>query len=129
MEIEVEAPPAGELSAEVDARALGRVLVNLIDNAIKYAPADTPISVTAERNGDVGVRIAVADKGEPIPSAERGRIFEKFYRSGSELTRETEGVGIGLSLVSHIAEAHGGRVGVESTPAGNRFVFDTDARN
>ena len=114
----IEAPPPGELCAEVDARAIGRALINLLDNAIKYAPADQPVTVTAAEN-----RIIVADRGEPISADERDKIFERFFRSGSELTRETKGVGIGLSLVRHIARAHGGDARVESTSDDNRFIL------
>ena len=118
IEIQVDAPPAGALCATVDARAIGRAVVNLLDNAIKYAPPNEPIILTATKN-----HITVADKGTPIPSAERRQIFERFYRSGSELTRESKGVGIGLSLVRHIAHAHGGKAWVESQKTGNRFIL------
>lgn len=118
IEIQVQAPPAGEHCAIVDARAIGRAVVNLLDNAIKYAPSEKSITLTA--GGDC---ISVADKGIPIPASERRQIFERFYRSGSELTRETKGVGIGLSLVSHIAKAHSGKAWVESDKTGNRFIL------
>ena len=65
------------------------------------------------------------DHGEGIPPEDHERIFERFYRRGSELRRETKGVGIGLSIVKHIAEAHGGRVIVESTVGqGSRFALE-----
>ena len=118
IEIQVQAPPAGELCATVDARAIGRAVVNLLDNAIKYAPPGKAIILTA-----VEGRITVTDEGVPIPASEREQIFERFYRSGSELTRETKGVGIGLSLVSHIARAHSGKAWVESDKSGNRFIL------
>lgn len=118
IEIRVEAPWAGELCATVDARAIGRAVVNLLDNAIKYAPRGEPVVITARED-----RIMVADKGAPIPAGEGRKIFERFYRSGDELTRETKGVGIGLSLVSHIARAHSGEVRVESDQSGNRFIL------
>jgi len=60
-----------------------------------------------------------------IPAAEQEKIFERFYRCGSELRRETQGVGIGLSVVKHIVEAHGGRVIVQSEPGkGSRFTIE-----
>jgi two-component system phosphate regulon sensor histidine kinase PhoR len=126
MDIEVDAPDPGELCADVDAHALGRVLVNLLDNAIKYAPAGTEIKLTAERHGKGGFRLIVADSGKPISPAEQERIFERFVRSGRELTRETVGVGIGLSLVRHVAHAHGGRTRVQVDETGNRFLFEVD---
>ena len=65
------------------------------------------------------------DKGPGIPLEEQGRIFERFYRIGSELRRETQGVGIGLSIVKHVVEAHGGKVIVRSAPGeGSRFTIE-----
>jgi signal transduction histidine kinase len=67
----------------------------------------------------------VADHGPGIPAAEQERIFERFYRLGSELRRETQGIGIGLSIVKHIMTAHGGRVLVDSQPGrGSRFTLE-----
>ena len=69
--------------------------------------------------------MSVSDHGPGIPAAEQEKIFERFYRRGSELRRETQGVGIGLSIVKHIAEAHGGRVVVQSEPdQGSRFTIE-----
>jgi len=71
------------------------------------------------------VRVWVEDAGEGIPESEHGRIFERFYRVGSELRRETQGVGIGLSIVKHVVEAHGGRVTVRSEVGkGSRFTIE-----
>jgi len=70
-------------------------------------------------------RIIVEDRGPGIKMEDRERIFEPFHRLGSELRRETRGIGIGLSIVKHVAEAHGGRVFVESTPGqGSRFTLE-----
>jgi signal transduction histidine kinase len=70
-------------------------------------------------------RFWVIDSGPGIPAGEQEKIFDLFYRYGSELRRETEGVGIGLSIVKHVAEAHGGRVLVESSPGhGSRFGLE-----
>ena len=67
----------------------------------------------------------VEDSGDGIPPEEHERIFERFYRCGSELRRETQGVGIGLSIVKHIVEAHGGRVLVRSAVGqGSRFTIE-----
>jgi len=69
--------------------------------------------------------LSVADHGPGIPVAEQEKIFERFYRLGSELRRSTQGIGIGLSIVKHIVEAHGGRVTVESEPGkGSRFTIE-----
>ena len=72
----------------------------------------------------VAVRFWVEDHGPGIAPADQRRIFEPFYRCGSELRRESQGIGIGLSIVRHVAEAHGGRVSVESTVGkGSRFTI------
>ncbi len=71
------------------------------------------------------IRLSIGDEGPGIPTEERERIFEPFYRRGSELRRETQGVGIGLTIVRHVVEAHGGRIRVESGPgSGSRFVIE-----
>jgi signal transduction histidine kinase len=74
------------------------------------------------------IHLWVADHGPGIPAAEQDRIFERFYRRGSELRRETQGIGIGLSIVKHIMTAHGGRVLVDSAPGrGSRFTLELPA--
>ncbi len=117
------AGPLPEVVANVDAGAIRQALVNLLDNAIKFSPpgASVEISLTATATD---WRIAISDNGPGIPAAEHARIFERFYRLGSELRRETQGTGIGLSLVKAVAEAHGGRVTLESAPgAGSIFTI------
>jgi signal transduction histidine kinase len=76
------------------------------------------------------VELWVEDKGEGMPAAEHERIFERFYRIGSELRRETQGVGIGLSIVKHIVEAHRGKITVRSAPGeGSRFTIELPVLN
>ena len=114
-----------------DAPSLQQALLNLIDNALKHAPAGTAVEVEFYFNPDRRwpVRIVVSDAGPGIPPEEHDRIFERFYRRGSELRRETQGVGLGLSLVRHTLEAHGGRVRVESRPAhGATFTLELPLR-
>lgn len=118
------------LEAAVDAGAIQQALVNLLDNAIKFSPAgssvETKLSIDEERRTWC---IAVQDEGPGIAKAEQARIFERFYRPGDELRRETQGTGIGLSLVKAIAEAHGGSVSVESDPGhGSTFTLTAPHR-
>ena len=76
------------------------------------------------------IRLWVEDRGPGIPAAEHRKIFERFYRLGSELRRESQGVGIGLSIVKHIVEAHGGRIEVRSEPGqGSRFTIELPAND
>jgi len=104
--------------------ALQQALVNLIDNAIKHSPKGAAVKVGLDVEADA-LRLWVEDQGEGIPSGEQERIFERFYRRGSELRRETQGVGIGLSIVKHIVEAHGGRIQVRSDIGhGSRFTIE-----
>jgi len=107
----------------LDADAVGQALANLIDNAIKYSGDTKAIAVEAAV-ADGRLALAVADQGIGIPAAEHARIFEKFYRVGRSETQGRRGSGVGLALVRHVAEAHGGRVTVESRPGeGSRFTL------
>ncbi len=107
----------------VDREALQQALVNLVDNAIKHSPAGAEVVVGLEAEPSA-VRLFVDDHGPGIPAEEQERIFDPFYRRGSELRRETQGIGIGLSIAKQIVEAHGGRIVVQSSPAsGTRFTI------
>jgi len=112
---------AAPLWVRADRMALGQCIQNLIENAVKYSPPNSPIAVTcASVNGSHFVE--VDDRGIGIPVAEQARIFEKFYRGGQAAELNVQGVGIGLALVKHVMERHGGSVSVESRPGqGSRF--------
>lgn len=99
----------------VDTVAVRQLVLNLLDNAVKFTPAGGRIELSFTREAD-SVVIRVSDTGIGIEPVHHERIFEKFYRIDNSLTRETTGAGIGLSLVRGIAEAHGARVDVESVP-------------
>lgn len=100
-----------------------RFLVNLLDNAIKFSPAGSQVEITL-REVSPNWQIEITDHGPGIPPAEHARIFQKLHRLGSELRRETQGTGIGLSLVKAVAEGHGGRVILASIPGqGSSFTL------
>lgn len=101
------------LTVWADSGALERVMVNLLDNAVRYAPAGGLIIVSATPEEDAVV-IAVTDDGPGIPEADQPRIFERFYRVDRARSRELGGTGLGLSIVKHIVESHGGEVSVVS---------------
>jgi signal transduction histidine kinase len=107
----------------VDREAIARSVVNLVNNALKYSAHDKFIAVKLYRtNGSV--KLEVSDRGIGIARNEQTKIFEKFYRAGDPLVHNTKGSGLGLSLVRHIAEAHGGNIDVESTLGkGSKFTL------
>jgi signal transduction histidine kinase len=108
---------------EADKEALGQALLNLVNNAIKYSRDGKYLRLEVSRKGDE-VRIAVSDRGIGIAKAEQKKIFDKFYRAEDSLVHETKGSGLGLPLVRHIMEAHGGSVEVESAPGrGSTFTL------
>src|SRR5262249_17241888 len=116
--IATDVPPVN-----VDREAIARSLLNLVNNALKYSKDKKYIGVNLYRaNGDV--KLEVQDHGIGISPAEQGKIFEKFYRCGDPLVHNIKGSGLGLSLVRHIARAHGGDVSVESAPEkGSKFTI------
>jgi signal transduction histidine kinase len=104
-----------------DAR-LQQILVNLLTNAARYAPAGTAATVELSTDAD-GVRLAVEDEGPGVPPEERERIFEKFYRTSHGKEQTAKGLGLGLSICSDLVIALGGRIWVEGAPTGGaRFV-------
>jgi signal transduction histidine kinase len=108
---------------EVDKEAIGQALVNLVNNAIKYSRDEKSIRIRLEAN-DGRLLLSVADRGIGIARSEQKKIFEKFYRAEDSLVHETKGSGLGLALVRHIMEAHGGDVEVESAPgSGSTFTL------
>ncbi|MBI4970862.1 MAG: PAS domain S-box protein [Candidatus Omnitrophica bacterium] len=106
-----------------DRDKLKQVLVNLIDNAIKFNQDGGNIIIDAEKAGDF-LKISIEDTGIGIPQDEIARVFERFYRVDKARSRQEGGTGLGLSIVKHIIEAHGGKVSCESMAGkGSRFSF------
>jgi signal transduction histidine kinase len=107
------------LSIDVDRIRMRQALANLVDNAVKYTESGGSVEVAAERLGSETV-ISVTDTGVGVPADELQHVWRRLYRG--DKSRSTRGLGLGLSLVKAIVEAHGGRVSVSSTPgAGSRF--------
>ena len=109
-----------------DPDKLGRVLVNLLHNALKWSPPGKKIRVEARREGDE-IRFGVLDRGEGVPQEHTSRIFERFYQA--DPSRVMEGTGLGLAICRHIIEAHGGSIRAESNQVrqGGRFYFTVPA--
>ena len=112
---------SGDCRVVGDQLMLQMVVTNLLENAIKYSPADTPIQVSLScRNGQA--LLEIADEGIGIPDEEKSQIFEKFYRVGSENTRRTKGTGLGLYITKRIVLQHRGQVSVRNnSPQGSVF--------
>ena len=113
-------------SISVDGELMVRVIRQLVDNAVKYSPPATPISIEARKEGDT-VTLAVIDQGPGIRAAEQARVFEKFYRSPADRPK-MPGSGMGLNIAREIVRAHGGKIWVESSPGtGSRFCVSIPA--
>jgi signal transduction histidine kinase len=107
---------------ELDEEAIGQALINLLNNAIKYSDDEKSIGIAVRRKGE-GLLLSVTDRGIGVEKAEHGKIFEKFYRAEDTLVHTTRGSGLGLPLVRHIVDAHGGEVELESAPGrGSTFT-------
>ncbi|MGD2026399.1 MAG: HAMP domain-containing sensor histidine kinase [Anaerolineales bacterium] len=107
----------------MDAQQIGRVLNNLVSNAIRYTPAGGKVEILARRSGDL-TEVHVRDNGDGIPQADLPHIFESFYRGEKSRSRATGGAGLGLAIARGVVEAHGGEIQVNSTPGeGTDFVF------
>ena len=111
------------LLVHCDARLVVQVLVNLIDNAIKYSPPDSTIRIAASRQGDMAL-VTVADDGYGIPAGEQEKIFDMFYVGDSKPSDGRRSIGLGLALCKAIVTAHGGRIWVsDNEPRGAVFSF------
>jgi signal transduction histidine kinase len=121
--LEVEADP--DAQAAVDPDVLRQVLLNLLDNAVKYGPRGQTIRVRVERGEKAGARVVVEDEGPGIPPGERERVFERFHRLERESERAVAGTGIGLAVVRDLVTRLGGRVRAEAAAGGGaRMVVE-----
>jgi two-component system phosphate regulon sensor histidine kinase PhoR len=106
--------PEDFIKIEADSYRLQQMIVNLLDNAAKYAPNGN-VEIRALRVDELSIELVVADNGKGIPKADQPRLFERFYRVDKDRARQTGGTGLGLAIVKHIATAHGGNVQIESS--------------
>lgn len=110
-----------DLVVQADPKALDQILINLVDNGVKYTRPAGNVWIEARPDAD-GVRIEVRDDGPGIAPKHRERVFERFYRADPSRSREAGGTGLGLSIVKHLVESMHGEVGVEpNTPTGSVF--------
>lgn len=109
------------ISVFADLGAMTEALLNILDNAYKYSPADKRLAFRLRR-AEGFVFFEISDNGPGIPAADRRRVFEKFYRVGNLLSSGAKGSGLGLAIVRHIVVAHGGKVTFE-TATGGGSVF------
>jgi PAS domain S-box-containing protein len=116
------------ITIEADPAQLERVVTNLLSNAVKFTPPGGEIEVSARRE-KAEVVMTVRDTGIGVPEEEQPRLFTRFFRSSAAMERETQGTGLGLFIVKHVAEAHGGSVTVSSAPgSGSTFTIRLPSR-
>lgn len=122
--IEIHVDIADAVAVRADPKALDQILVNLIENGVKYTSAEGNVWVQAREIGP-SVRIEVRDDGPGISAKHRERVFERFYRADPGRAREAGGTGLGLSIVKHLVESMSGEVGVEpNAPRGSIFWLE-----
>src|SRR5258708_24980309 len=117
-ELKADAP-----KVRADREKLAQILMNLIDNAIKFNKAGGEVRVRAKPNG-TRLHVHVEDTGRGITEEDLPRVFERFYRGNKDRSHDIPGTGLGLAIVKHLVEAHQGTVSVKSTPGkGSIFEF------
>jgi len=122
-QLSVQIESSANSSAMTDPDRLKQILVNLMDNAIKYTPDNGNIILSAQQVGN-RIQFTVKDSGIGIPAEDLSRIFDRFYRIDKARTRSVGGTGLGLAIVKHLLDALGGSIEVESRPdAGTSFRF------
>ena len=111
------------LLAKMDTRLIIQVIINILDNAIKYTPKDSMITITSEKQKDKAI-ISIADNGAGIPDELKERVFDMFYTGANKLADSRRSIGLGLSLCKSIISVHGGEIFVkDNVPSGAIFTF------
>ena len=112
------------LAVQADRSYLEQILINLLENSIKYTPEGGKVIISAVEKDSKDIQFSIEDNGIGIPKEDLSRIFERFYRVDKGRSKELGGTGLGLSIVKHLVQAHGGKVWVESQPGkGSTFYF------
>ena len=115
--------PGDPVLVHADPFRVGQVVANLVSNALKYSPPQSPVEVSVIRDGEQAI-ISVRDQGEGIPLSEQDRVFDRFHRVDSGMTRRTGGTGLGLYIAKRLVEAMAGRLWLMSRPGeGSTFSF------
>ena len=115
--------PDDMLMANMDARLMVQVVINIVNNAIKYTPEGSNITLSARKSNQM-VIVEIADDGPGIPDASKDKLFDMFYTVGKERGDGRRGLGLGLSLCKSIINAHGGKIeAVNNYPKGTVFRF------
>lgn len=123
----VTEPDEDVLLVSADAKLITQVLVNLLNNAVKYTPAGSTISIMARKEND-RVLVSVSDDGPGVPDADKERIFDMFYTGSNGVTDGRRSLGFGLALCKTIVQAHGGKISVsDNQPHGSVFTFSLPA--
>ena len=113
--------------AQIDAKLIVQVVINLVDNAIKYTPPGSVIAVHTEQR-DHWVTVSVSDDGPGIPDEQKERVFDMFYSGANQVADSRRSLGLGLSLCRSIVTAHGGTITVsDNVPHGTVFTFTLPA--
>ena len=122
----------GELPILADESLVRRMLLNLLDNAIKYSPQDGPVTVSLRYTDDDYVEIAVEDQGIGVSPEDQARLTERFFRAENAQNIDSKGLGLGLYLVNALVTKHGGSLSIKSegiSGAGSTFIIKLPYRN
>ncbi|KMQ51338.1 Phosphate regulon sensor protein PhoR (SphS) [Chitinispirillum alkaliphilum] len=123
IEVSTVIPEKGEVWVKADNDRLKQVIVNLMDNALRYSDQHVGVGIESD-TGNQMIKFVISNTGPTIPCEEKKRIFEKFYRCKGPNSKKTKGSGLGLTIAKRIVEAHGGKIWVESDPGENvSFCF------